>query len=264
MSKFYQLLTKSQIDNVYKTRRKVIANYLALWAENSHLTPYMITLSPSTNTFLDTKSLYTDFMTRLRSYKKHHKKELAYFYAIEIGENKHSPNKQAKMEETRRLNVDQKNWHVHIQIWTDMKKSEINKVMGRIDPNLCYFSHLTTPKVKGIRYDYVIKSVDTVNWEFQYIKMTQYKNKRFQGGSRKKGMPNYMIVKLWWFMRSNYRQQWRGIKDRYSYVLGLKNKGDLLFETNQNSHSLGVNLNHFDKISVNRNNMVMYMRKGIL
>ena len=263
MNTFYQLLTKSQIDNTYKTRRKVIANYLALWTENSHLTPYMITLSPSTNTFNDTRLVRNDLMSRLRSYKNHNHKEFAYFYAIEIGKNKHSPNRQTKAEETRRLNVYQKNWHVHIQIWTDMKKSEINKVMGRIDPNLCYFSHLTTPQVQGIRYDYVIKSIDIVDFEFQYIIKTQYKKKQFQGGSRK-DIPNYAITKLWWFMRSKYGKKWRKIKDRYSYVLGLKNKGELLFTTNQNAHSLGVNLNQFDKINVNRNNIVMYIKKSIL
>ena len=30
MNKFYELLTKSQVDNLYKRRRKIIANYLAL------------------------------------------------------------------------------------------------------------------------------------------------------------------------------------------------------------------------------------------
>lgn len=73
-------------------------------------------------------------MSRLRSYKKHHHTEFAYFYAIEIGKNKHSPNQKTKAEETRRLKVVQINWHVHIQIWTDMTQNELKKVIGRINP----------------------------------------------------------------------------------------------------------------------------------
>ena len=256
-------LSKSQINYVRRMRRQVIANYLALWTENSHLTPYMITLSPSTNTFNDTRSVRHDFMTRLRSYRDHHNKELAYFYAVEIGKNKHSPNKKTKTEETRRLKVDQINWHVHIQLWTDMKKSEINTVLGRINPNLCYFYHLTTQKVKGIKYDYVIKGIDNIDWNLQFLKFTQYQNQNFHGGSQK-DIKNYAIKNLWWFMRSKYGNKWRKIKDRYSFIIGLKNQGDLLFTTTQNSHTLGVNLNQFDQINVNHNNIVKYIKQGIL
>ena len=263
MSKFYPLLSKSQIDNIYKTKRKVIANYLALWAENSHLTPYMITLSPSINSFNNTRLVRNDLMSRLRSHKKYHNKELAYFYAVEIGTNQNSPNKQTRTEEARRMKVDQKNWHVHIQIWTDIKKSDLQKVIGRIDPNLCFFSYLTTPQVQGIKYDYVIKGIVNVDLKLQYIKFTQYKKQHFHGGSRK-DIPNYAITKLWWFMKSTYKKKWRNIQDRYSFIIGLKNKGDLLFTTTQNAHTLGVNLNQFDQVNVNRNNMVMYIKKGVL
>jgi len=202
-------------------------------------------------------------MKRLRSYRDHNNKELAYFYAVEIGKNKHSPNTKTKTEETRRLKVDQINWHVHIQLWTDMRRTEINTVLGRIDPNLCYFYHLTAPRVKGIKYDYVIKGIDNTDWNFQLLKFTQYQDQNFHGGSQK-DIKNYAIKKLWSFMRSTYGKKWRNIKDRYSYVLGLKANGDLLFTTTQNSHTLGVNLNQFDQINVNYNNMVMYVKKGIL
>lgn len=264
MNKFYGLLNKHQINNIYKQRRKYIGQYFALWAENSHLTPYLITLTPSTNTLAATMTLRKDFFKKINNYKNPRVKKLAYFSAIEIGINKNPPSKKAQITQAQRMKLTQKNFHLHIQVWTDMKKAEIQKVIDKVYlrlPNA--INNIQHPKVKGAKYDYVIKDLKKIHWELQYIRITQMSDKKLYTQSHKE-IANYMIKKLWEFMKQKYKNKWTSVADKYSLVLALKKKGDLILTTHQNSNNLGINLSGFDMVNVNTGNNLIYVKKGVL
>lgn len=265
---YYELLSKHQIDNIYKNRKRQLGKYFALWSESGHLNKFMITLSPSMNTLDDTIKLRKNFFDKLNN-KKHYKKfEVAYFSAIEIKMNKNPPSKNAQITEERRMKAMQKNYHLHIQILTNMKESDLKKVIHRVDPNLCYFHKITKPKVKGAKYDYVVKDIKTIEWKLQYMIKTQHKSKILYTSSRKE-FANYMITKLWCFMKTQYKDKWNYIGDKYSFILDLKKKGDLLLSSANNVSNAGSNLsvidlNLYDKLHIKENNSWIYIKKHVL
>jgi len=265
-NQWYELLSKNQRDNLYKNRKRQLGKYFALWSESGHLKKFMITLSPSTNTLDATIELRKNFFDKLNN-KKHYKKfEVAYFSAVEIGRNKNPPSKNAQITEETRERLKQQNYHLHIQILTNMKESDLQTVINRIDPNLYYFYKITIPKVKGVKYDYVVKDIKTIDWELQYKLKTQHKSKILYTSSRKE-LANYIITKLWNFMKTQYKDKWNNIGDKYSFVLNLKKSGDLLLgNTSISSGSLSggnINLNIYDKLHIKENNSWIYIKKDL-
>jgi hypothetical protein len=264
MQSYYNLLTESQIQNIYKNRKRQLGKYFALWAESGHLNTFMITLSPSRNTLDATIALRKNFFDKLNNIKHYHNYEVAYYSAIEVGLNKNPPSKSAQMTEETRMKLMQKNFHLHIQLFTTMKKSDLQKVISRMDHNLFYFSKITTPKVKGIKYDYVVKDLKSIDWKLQYILKTQYKSKTLYTSSRKE-FANYMITKIWSFMRQTYGEKWEKRADKYAYVLDLKKQGKLLLSTQQNINGLSsVNLKLYDDVYIRQNRSFIYVLKGLM
>jgi hypothetical protein len=138
------------------------------------------------------------------------------------------------------------------------------KIGGRMDHNLFYFSKITTPKVKGIKYDYVVKDLKSIDWKLQYILKTQYKSKTLYTSSRKE-FANYMITKIWNYMRQTYGEKWEKRADKYAYVLDLKKQGKLLLSTQQNINGLsGVNLKLYDDVYIRQNRSFIYVLKGLM
>lgn len=265
-NKYYNLLTKHQVQNIEKNRTRQLGKYFAMWAESGHLNKYMVTLSPSTNTLDATIKLRQNFFKKLNDAKKGHK--VAYFSVIEIGLNKNPPSNSAQITQQARINLMQKNFHIHIQILTDMKKSDLETILKqRLNSNLCTYYKLSIPKKKGRKYDYVIKDIKKIDWKLQYILKTQYKDKILYTASRK-SIADYMITKLWNFMKTQYGSKWNKIGDRYSYILNLKKNGDLLLSNTGNvgSNLSGVNLSLYDVIHIqNKNkNIYIYVKKNIL
>ena len=262
---WYKLLSKNQIDNIYRNRKKQLGKYFALWSESGHLNKFMLTLSPSINTIEATIALRKNCFEKLNNVKHYSKFEVAYFSAIEIGLNKNPPSKNAQMTEETRERLKQQNYHLHIQLLTDMKYDDLQKVIHRIDPNLCYFHTITAPKVKGAKYDYVVKDIKTVDWQLQYKLKTQHKNKILYTSSRKE-FANYMIAKLWGFMKRQYKDKWNNIGDKYSFVLNLKKNGDLLLSNTGMSGSLGgnkVDMYMYDRLHIKENNSWIYIKKDL-
>ena len=255
-------LNKHQILEIKKNRKRQLGKYFAMWAENGHLKKYMVTLSPSTNTLDATIKLRQNFFKKLNDAKKGHK--VAYFSVIEIGLNKNPPSNSAQLTQQTRMNLMQKNFHIHIQILTDMKKSDLETVINqKINTNLCTFKKISIPKKQGRTYDYVVKDIKNTDWKLQYIIKTQHKNKILYTSSRKE-FANYMITKLWDFMKKQYKHKWNQIGDKYSYILNLKKNGDLHLSNTGNvgSNLSGVNLNLYDVIHIQ--NKSIYIKKNIL
>lgn len=216
----------------------------------------MVTLSPSINTLDATIALRRHFIGKLNNIKYHKQLDVAYFSAVEIGLNKNPPSKNAQITEETREKLMQQNYHLHIQILTNMKYSELQKAIQRIDPNLCYFNKITRPKIKGIKYDYVCKDIKTIDWKLQYILKTQYKGKILYTSSRK-GLVNYMITKLWNYMKKTYKDKWYSVDDKYSYILELKRNGDLLLSNTK------INMNMYDNLYIKENNSWIYIKKDL-
>lgn len=252
-------LNKHQILEIKKNRKRQLGKYFAMWAENGHLKKYMVTLSPSTNTLDATIKLRQNFFKKLNDAKKGHK--VAYFSVIEIGLNKNPPSNSAQLTQQTRMNLMQKNFHIHIQILTDMKKSDLETVINqKINTNLCTFKKISIPKKQGRTYDYVVKDIKNTYWKLQYIIKTQHKNKILYTSSRKE-FANYMITKLWDFMKKQYKNKWNQIGDKYSFILNLKKNGDLHL-SNTGSNLSGVNLSLYDVIHIQ--NKSIYIKKNIL
>jgi hypothetical protein len=269
---YYSLLSKNQIDNIYKNRSRQIGKYLAIWAESSHLNKFMITLSPNTNTLDATIELRKEFFSKLNNIKHYHQFEVAYFSAIEIGLNKNPISGSSEISQQQNIKSEQKNFHIHIQLFTNMKKDMLITIINRINPNLFTYSHITSAKQKNVKYDYVIKDLKTVDWKLQYILKTQYKNKIIYTSSRKE-LGNFIITKVWSFMKLTYKDKWTKIKDKYSYMLGLKKQGDMILSNNNlstissllNGNSNSTNIIHsFDLIYIKKQGIYIYIKKNIL
>lgn len=262
MNKWYGLLSKDQIDNIYKNQKKQLGKYFAMWSESGHLNRFMITLSPSTNTLDTTMALRKEFFLQLNRRKYYHKFKVAYFSAIEIGLNKNSPSPIAQITEEARMKYMQKNFHIHIQLLTDMKKSDLDIIISKMDKNLFTFYKITQPTKTNRRYDYVCKDIKVIEWKLQYILKTQYKGKVLYTSSRRE-YADYIITKLWDYMRINYKDKWKSIKNKYAFVLNLKKNGDLILSKNPNSVK-SINMSSYDLIHIQDKGVYMYIKKNIL
>jgi hypothetical protein len=99
----------------------------------------------------------------------------------------------------------------------------------------------------------VVKDLKSIDWKLQYILKTQYKSKTLYTSSRKE-FANYMITKIWSYMRQTYGEKWEKRADKYAYVLDLKRDSKLLLSTQQSVNGLsglyGVNLKLYDDVYI--------------
>ncbi len=252
----YNKLSKDQVDNIYKMRRRQLGKYFALWSESGHLNKFMITLSPRQNTLALTMELRKQFFAKLNNVKKYKKLEVAYFSAIEFGLNKNPPSPNT-------INNLVPNFHLHIQLLTNMSYEELDVIVNRIDASLCVHSAISEPQKEGITYQYVVKELQKINWPMQHLVKTKYKGKSLYTSSRKT-FATYMITKLWAFMKKTYDDKWKTIQDKYSYILGLKSSGDLIFGNSSNISSLAIDKKKYDEIYIKDKGVYIYVKKNIL
>ena len=258
----YNQLSKNQIDNIYKNQRRQIGKYFAIYSESGHLNKFMVTLSPTNNYLLDTIELRKDFFKKLNNRKNYKQFKLAYFSSIEIKLNKNSPSTYAHMTELNRIKAMQHNFHIHIQLFTDMKEADLQRIIGKIDSSLCVESLISIPTKKNKEYDYVLKDIKTIDWELMHILKTQHKGKIIYTSSRKE-LANYMITKLWSYMKITYQSKWTNIQDKYSFILKLKKNGELIMG-NQTNGIQPKNVNQFDVIYIKNNGSYIYVKKNVL
>ena len=259
MNQWQQKLSKNQITNIYKNQKRQIGKYFALWSESGHLNKFMVTLSPTKNAMLNTVELRKEFFKKLGYIKYKKNFQVAYFSAIEIGINKNPPTFYTYMTELNRIKIMDHNYHLHIQLFTNMTEEDLQGILNKINPNLCIYSMLSTPKKENIKYDYVIKDIKSIDWQLQYILKNQHKSKIIYTSSRKE-FANYIITKLWYFMKTTYSRKWITIKDKYQFILNLKKCGNLII--NKNSNNQNININLFDLIQIK--NIDIYIKKNIL
>lgn len=262
MNQWYQRLSKDQISFIYKNQKRQIGKYFALWSESGHLNKYMVTLSPTHNFLLDTIALRKHFFKILSNYKSHYKFEVAYFSAIEIKLNKTPLSAYTHMTELNRLKATDHNYHMHIQLFTDMKKSDLQAVLSKINPALCIHYKISTPTKQNAKYDYVIKDIKTIDWQLQHTLKTQFKRKIIYTSSRK-SFANFIITKLWDHMRRTYKSKWNNIQDKYSFILKLKKSGELIIGNKTHTNQPN-NLNQYDVIHIKNKGIKIYLKQNVL
>ena len=230
MNSWYSKLNKGQVSNIYKNQKRQIGKYLAMWSESGHLNKYMITLSPNNNDIDSAIDLRKHFFKKLNTLVHYKKHKLSYFSSIEIKINKNPLSDESEEYEESRLLLDNDfNFHLHIQILTTMTKKELDSILKKMDIEKCTFYKLTTPNKKDIEYyDYVIKDIKTIDWKLQYFIKSNCKNKILHTTSRKE-IANFLITKIWSYFKVKYKDNWNNINDKYSYIIDLKTKGDIVF-----------------------------------
>lgn len=256
---YFNLLNDGQISNIFKYRTRKLGQYFALWAENNHLPKCMLTLSTKDNTMQSTLELRREIIRLLNSKKRNKAnqgKSLAYFSAIEIALNKNPLSKVTSKLEKNRVKKLSKNYHLHIQIWSDMNIKDIKSALENVSEDLCIHSKLSLPKVEDAKYDYVVKDIKNIDWKLQYILKTQHKGVQLHSSSRKK-MANYMITRLWGYMKVKYKDNWTSIKDKYEFVIESKNNGDIIFDKNKTIS------NEYSNLHIPNNNSYIHVRKDI-
>ena len=235
-NKYAALLNEYQLQNITKQRKKYTAKYFAMYCDLGHLDRYMITLSPISNTIQDTINLRKHFFKKLSNKKNYLKKKnsnvkLGYFSAIEIGLNKNVNLLQDNKQLSNLIMFDT-NYHIHIQLLTNMTEEELESVLAKLDHQQhCFENELTPPRTIAENkkvYQYVIKDLKTTDWKLQYFNKTYFKNKTLYTSSRR-DIPNFIITKLWYFMKMTFKADWNAIKDKYEFVINAKLTNDIVF-----------------------------------
>ncbi|MEA2019329.1 MAG: hypothetical protein U9N59_12860 [Campylobacterota bacterium] len=235
-NKYTALLNEHQLQNVTKQRKKFTAKYFAMYCDLGHLDRYMITLSPISNTIQDTLNLRKHFFRKLSNKKTNLKKKniirkVGYFSAIEIGLNK-NVNLLQDNKQQNNLIMFNLNYHIHIQLLTDMTEKELRSVLGTLDKQQhCWESELTPPRTIAENkktYQYAIKDLIKTDWKLQYFNKTYFPSKALYTSSRG-DIPNFIITKLWYFMKQTFKDDWNKIKDKYTFVFNSRQSQDIVF-----------------------------------
>ena len=233
---WYEQLRKNQINKIYQHRSRQIGDYLGIYTEKAHLDKYLITLSPIDNTIEGVIKLRKKFLEKLNRRIKYKKYELGYFTAIETALNKENPTLQSKVYELERLKNEKVNFHIHIQLFCNISYEELEKILSKLDITEITYKTITTPEYEmppEYRYTYVVKELYDINWKLQYYIKNHCKNKTLYTSSQK-SIPNYLITKLWDFMKTKYKDKWNEINDKYSFVLNSINKGNIILSSIDN------------------------------
>lgn len=246
---FYPRFTVGQIQNIYKNQKRQVGKYLALWCESGHLkNKFMVTLSPFKNTIENTILLRNEFMKKLNNIVHYQKAELAYFSAIESKVNEIPLNEETAKFEEERMSNDDINWHVHIQLLTTLSEDDVQKALERIDCSLCSYKHLTPPKEdeEDREYEYVIKDIKDIDFKAEYY-VKKFGNKKTRFTSSRKEIADYLVRRLWEYMKFMYPKNWSKIDNKYAFILDLKKSNDILFGKVKDNHSVP---NGYDRIIV--------------
>lgn len=176
-----------------KYNKRVVAQYLALYTENSHLKKCLITLTPNDAKLSTTLKMRRDFFKKLNRYKMNKKdgdETIKYFSNIEF--NKHYES------------------HVHIQIfYTNLKP--IKKAFDSITKNNIEANSIEIAKNNKLIFNYVIKDYRNTNLELERLKETR--KIQFITSSRKT-ITNKIIRYL--FRTLDFKS-----KNRYNEILEL-------------------------------------------
>mgnify|MGYP005989031383 FL=1 len=190
------------LNSIYRNSRKWTGKYLAQYGECKDLPKLMVSLSSKTNTYEDTVKLKNIFIKKLNNQKYYNDYELNHFTSIENNSN----------------NSEWRNWHIHIQLHTNIPKKKIQEILNKLPNDLCEYSKLSIPKNKDIKFDYVIK--DTKNLELQCYMKDNLKGKSLYSSSRKE-IPDYLYKKISNHFKTKYKKDWTCIKDKYSMIKDL-------------------------------------------
>ena len=141
-----------------KYNRRIVAQYLALYTENSHLKKCMITLTPKDGLISTTLKMRKDFFKKLNRYKKNKKDgdtTIKYFSNVEFNEHYQS--------------------HLHIQIfYTSLKpiKKAFDSMINFINDNT-NANTIEIAKNHKLIFNYVIKDYRNTNLALERLKATK-------------------------------------------------------------------------------------------
>lgn len=260
---YYEQLKPNQIGKIYQTRSRQIANYLGIYSEKGHLDKYLITLSPIENTIEATIEIRREFINKLKSKIKYKKCELGYFSTIEIALNKENPSVESKVYELERLKDEKTNFHIHIQLFTNIDKKDLEAVLEKLDISKVTYKTLTSRDTSidlppEYRYIYVVKELYKINWKLQCYVKNFCKNKILYTSSQK-SIPNYLITKLWNYMQSQYKDKWNNIGDKYAFILNTINNKDIILSNTNNEISV---LHNYNRVMIKHH--IIDIKKNIL
>ena len=141
-----------------------------------------------------------------------------------------------------------------------MSEEELEGVLAKLDHQKhCFHKTLTSDDSDGAkRFEYVIKDLKSIDFKLQYFIRSIYPNVQKYTSSRR-GISNYIITKLWYFMKTNHNKEWSAIKDKYSFILEAKKQKKILFDSQYKNIS-GYNVVSFRK---NKSHYHIYIREDI-
>ncbi len=210
-------MTDNKIKEVKRKNRTTVAKFLALSLENSDKKKCLITFTGNDETYKTTVAIRKAFIEKIISILKRDEYadcQFKYFTNIEFGASPHH----------KKFNP-----HLHIQCFYDKLDPIIEAyeyVMTRLklDSLKC---NISVAKNNKVRFSYIIKDYlpNKFNLDLEKLKDNIYKRAPMCSSSHKE-MPNYVIKPLY-----NYLSQapdWDLSKDKYAYILNLKQSGQLI------------------------------------
>lgn len=254
-SNYKDNLNQGQIDNFLKLRRRKLAIYDDLYAksEKQGLTPYMITLSPTNNTIEATLQLRKEFLSKLKDTKSN----TNYFCSIELGFKNENSDEYKYASLTTQQKLDTPNFHIHIQIWTDLTTKRVQNLLDKFDIYKSEYKQLTTPKKQNVKYTYVVKNLYTIDWkEVDYFKtncdgVQVYTNT--QNDSK-------VFTKIYDYFKKFYSTWFKSKKNKVVQINKLKDTNNIVISNGKNN---SYSRRDYDEVTIPNSKITVYIRKVI-
>lgn len=254
-SHYKENLNQGQIDNFLKLRRRKLAIYDDLYAKSDKekLTPYMFTLSPTNNTIEATLQLRKEFLSKLKDTKSN----TNYFCSIELGFKNENSDEYKYCSQATQEKYDTPNFHIHIQIWTDLSTKRLQNLLDKFDINKSQYKQLTAPKKENVKYTYVVKNLYTIDWkEVNYFKsncdgVQIYTNT--QNDSK-------VLTKIYDYFKKFYSTWFKSKTNKMNEIDKLKESKNIIISNGKNKD---YKSSYYNEISIPNSKIKVYIRKII-
>jgi hypothetical protein len=218
-------MTEKRIKVIKRKNRTTVAKFLALSLENSDKRKCLITLTGNDETYKTTVAIRAAFIEKINSILKRDEYadcQFKYFANIEFGKNWNASNH-------NKFNPQKYNPHLHIQCFYDKLNPIIEAydyIVDKLELNPSKCNVLVANNNK-VRFSYIIKDYlpDNFSLALEELKYKTYKREPMNTSSHK-GMPNYVIKALYAYL--SQQPNWNLHKDKYAYILDLKQGGHLI------------------------------------
>lgn len=193
---------------ILRKNRKAVTKYLALFSENATKQKCMITFASSEKTYDAINRIRKVFFKKMISLLKDKYKtcSFSYFTALEVGKDFYP--------------------HIHIQCFYSCLaplQEAFDYTLKKLDLDTTKCDCMVA-KNHNYPFNYVIKDLLAVNFdeEREILKSWFCKGRKSNWCSRKM-LPDYVITRMYSILSKLKR--WKGINDKYSYILSLIDEG---------------------------------------